>query len=76
MGFTSKEGIKRLATIVKPLSILLLREDIKKANVFLDIIPTFTIISDYQNFTLKKLASVRIKLLQVMCHAQHNPYFV
>ncbi len=47
MEFTSKEEFKRLATIEQPFSNLLLREDIKKANVFLDFIPTFTFISDY-----------------------------
>ena len=72
MEFEYKKGNKRFATIVKPLSIRVFWEDIKKANVFLDSIFTFTFISDYQNFTLKKLASVRMEYLQQACHTYLN----
>ncbi len=59
MGFKFKDGIEKLAAIEQPFSNLLLREDIKKANVFLDFIPNLTFISDYYFIALKKLASVR-----------------
>jgi len=57
MEFKCKKGNNRYATVARPLSILLFLEDIKKANIFLDFIPSLTFISDYKNFTLKKLAS-------------------
>jgi len=63
MEFKCKKGNNRYATVARLLSILLFLEDIKKANVFLDFIPSFTFISDYKNFTLKKLASVRLNVL-------------
>lgn len=61
MEFKCKNGNNRYAAVIRPLLTLLFWEDIKKVNVFLDFTPSFTFISDYKNFTLKKLASVLLK---------------